>query len=506
MGVEMRGTWWVPGPREKHKLSGVLTVGEDGYATLDTDGSTPLVAHWTSYGLVGKTEPATAAVVHGTASTGQAVTLLGVSGYGSSATYANAVVVGVWLDPQDGQAAADLPVFCGIEVELENLTEWAARSALRRPLLRTPGPYTNLVLATYTTPPDSKAVLDDGTVVELLGSLQPSETRTSLARTVTFTERVTVRITPTTLASVNDLLGHVQTVQRLLSFAVGRDCAVTSLELRLPQEENGRPDPRAELHLPLWPHRDDTVKPVEARKMLFTLENIAFADVMLAWARQHARLQGPIAGLRGARNGVLEGRLVSAATAAENLNRITNKSAVAMQKDTFALLRKTIFDAVEATEELADCVPWLKDILVNRPTLEWRLLDLASSLPTAAVTELLVDDGAGGGPQLEECTAAWAWATRKARNDIGHTSLPKATGSEGTVIALSATTVMVELALLQLLDFDEAHLVDVVQRRANAIARQVSTTLVDLHRESGQSDSPVAGLASGDGDPQQSNS
>ncbi|MGY0231979.1 ApeA N-terminal domain 1-containing protein [Longispora urticae] len=503
MSVEMRGSWWVPGPREKHKPSGLLTVDEAGHVTLNTDERKPLVAHWTPTGWTDRTDPATAPVVHGTSSTGQAVTLLGVSGYGFPTTYANAVVIGAWLDPPDGQAAADLPVFCGIEVALENLTEWAARSGLRRHLLHTPGPYTDRVLATYTTPPDSTAVLEDGTVVELLESLQPTETRTSLAQTVTFTEQVTVRITPTTPASVNDLLGHVQAVQRLLSFAVGRDCAITSLELRLPQEENGRPDPRAKLHLPLWPRRDDSVKPVEARNMLFTLEQVAFADVMPAWARQHARLQGPIAGLRGARDGVLETRLVSAATAAENLNRISNRSAVAMPKDTFALLRKTIFDAVGANAELADCVPLLKDVLVNRPTLEWRLLDLASSLPTAAVTELLGGGVPGDGPQLEECTAAWAWATRKARNDIGHTSLPKATGTDGTVIAMSATTVMVELALLQLLGFNEAHLVDVVARRANAIARQVSTTLVDLHRESGQSDSPVAGLASTDGGPQQ---
>ncbi|MGY0234004.1 ApeA N-terminal domain 1-containing protein [Longispora urticae] len=478
MAVEIYGTWWVPG-REQNTRTGVLKVDDRGKGDLEIDGLIPLIAHWVHGGAQPRSTPATAPVVYGQGFSGQKVTLLGAQSF-ITAVHATAVVIGGHVPGTDDTVAGDVPMFAGIDVEVEDLHVFAARSSISRVLLGR-GPHTRTPLAYYSTVSDETATLNDGTVVTLERTMISGEDETRAGLQIRLSERTHLRFTSPsgTLMSINAFLKNVVTVQHLIAFAAGRECAILSLKLLLPEAQAGRPAPRADLHMFLGTAPDPAAKALRVEDMLFTLTDVNFSEIVPLWENQKKKFEGVIAGLRGARisDSMVETRMVNAATAAETLHTVLVPKAPGIPEADFKLIKKLLVDTLQEESELSEHVGWLRLLLFNRPTMEDRLSSLIEGLPAQTAERLLTPAGEDHQRQV----AAWAWATKKARNEVAHTSLTKNNDTFGTYVTMKATTAVVELELLSILGFDDGHLHDVTTRRWGAIAVQLRDNVLPVY-------------------------
>jgi hypothetical protein len=258
--------------------------------------------------------------------------------------------------------------------------------------------------------------------------------------------------------------------------AAGREARVIALRL-VPADDDHQVPVR--LYMP-WPVGDSAAPAVNGRDMVFTLADIDFTALLARWYDVHDDLRGVLFALVNARDAEAppETRLVSAATAAENLHRVLNARSTAMPKAEFTQLKKTLTSALRDSGASDDQLSWLRTVLQNTPSLQQRLCELANELGEHANSVLLQQYTDTTAEQHRE---AWLWATRKGRNDIAHTGVSKTVDDKALLAAARATVALVELRLLRHLGFDDVHLARVARRRHVFVAEAVRHDLLPAY-------------------------
>jgi hypothetical protein len=522
------GTWWIADHRpeqEVRRVEGTLTIDDHGRAVLLTSDYVGLLLEPVNGVLRATSSPSTALVVHGRLTGGGLMTLLRVSGEGQ-ALLAQAVLEDVWLmpgRPDDLADAATVPadrrgelvpgeeteVFAGIDVEIEHLGEWSASASLTRVVPVAPQERT-VPLLTRSVHTEPTASLPDGTTVALRSRVSQQTQHRAGGSLIVTTETIVARITTSRPASLNSLLGYVSTVRRLVGLAVRREVGVISAVLRLadpatvaqPSRVGDDVDqPPVPLHKQFLPvgNRDSAV--VEHHRMLFTLADLPFTEVLPRWTHVAQDLRGTVAALVAAHdtNALLETRLIAAVTAAENLFARTRRSQRLrrMPDADFARLREVVLAALDGHPDLRQYDGYLRESIQNQPTLRQRLRLLVDDLGEHA-DQLLCGDqvladsepdhneaaASENSPRPSECreAQAWAWAAAKGRNEIAHEGLTPSLDTSAALAALDTTVALVELLILRELGMTDDLLAGLIRNRHYHVPGRIRDHLEPLFR------------------------
>jgi len=188
---------------------------------------------------------------------------------------------------------------------------------------------------------------------------------------------------------------------------------------------------------------------------LFTLDDIAFADVLPRWLDLHERTWlacSTLFGLRYIPQGYVTARLLAVATAAEAMNRELRPEATRLPPEEFKALRTRVMAAFEGKDPEAKATRgFLNDVLYNEMRFKDRLLVLAMIPDQEAVGTLISD------------VPKWAKYIKEQRNGMAHGDRERI-GADDAGMAFDALEVT--FALLGLVLLNELNLSPEVQRRA----------------------------------------
>lgn len=523
------GSWWIADHRsedEVRRVDGTLTIDDQGRAVLRTSGFLPLLLEPVNGVVRATSRPATALVVHGQVIGGRRMTLLRVSG-NTPVVRAQAVLGGIWLSPgrpddiagsapvpadrrSDLVPGEDVEAFAEIEVEIEHLGEWSASASLAGVVPRTPQQET-VPLLTRSVHAEPTASLPDGVTVALRSRVGQRTQHRAGGSVIETTETIVARITTNRPASLETLLGHVTTVRRLVGLAVRREVGVLTARLRLADRATAPDSPHVsdtddgadQSGLPLrklfLPVGDRDAPVVERHRMLFTLAQMPFSEVLPRWARVAQDLRGTVAGLVAAHDtkALLETRLVSAVTAAENLFAQTHRGERLrrMPDADFTRLRDVVLAALNDHPDLHQYASFLRESIQNQPTLRQRLHLLVDDLGKHAapllcggqVPTMPASDESGAaapesGPRPSERreAQAWAWAAAKGRNEIAHEGLTASLDASAALATVDTTVALVELLVLRELGMTDDQLAELVRNRHHGLSRRIRDHLGPL--------------------------
>jgi ApeA N-terminal domain 1 len=390
------GHFWLPGERDQAK-PGVLAYTPEGGPVLSVIGE-----------LIPRGQPRVP-VVHGFADN-TPITLLDcihvggtVYGFvtGEQKIRAEQALIGINLQGEATKA------FVGIEVQVENLTEWAAQSHIRYEEAEVGQPWRWQVIIERPAPSAQR----DGVTAELHGLYQLPGVfdRRRSGINVAARESSFIRFESQKPRPLADWLDLVDMVRDLVSLAMDTPCAVLKQTLLTSEVARDATDPPARSEVLVYAHELVQGQPeetaVEAREALFTLHDIEFGAVLPAWAEVRQRVTMAchmVLGLKYISEGYLETKLLTAVGAAEVMHRKLGRPAP-LPKDEFNELKTKLLDVVpEGRKE------WLKGKLYNEPSLKERLIDLAS-IPDPDVMNRLLPD-----------PKTWAKDAALARNLIAH--------------------------------------------------------------------------------------
>lgn len=353
------------------------------------------------------------------------------------------------------------PAFCHVEASIENLSVWAANSALheRRPARvanddATPssdGPAQTLTAEL----PTSTARLAHGHTYEYFG-----RTAGSVHRKISDT--AVIGFEPHEPQPMDTLLGMIADMQDLLSFSSNAACGVLWNRLYLPPQITHKPDNQvASRPTPVDVYRQTLVKGNPEAKaprddqMLFTLADVQFENVMPRWFEVKDRFRPAInllLGLRYVPGGYLGTQLLTVVGAAEAFH-LALELAPPIPEDEFKELKSALLEAVPVERK-----QWLSGLLArNDPPLRNRLLDLANRPGAQTMKNLL--------PNPEE----WAKVTRDARNNLTHAGNTSKHSPEVLFAAMTTTAAIVIVNLLHDLGFSEAELELVMEKNTNQL-------------------------------------
>jgi hypothetical protein len=188
---------------------------------------------------------------------------------------------------------------------------------------------------------------------------------------------------------------------------------------------------------------------------LFTLDDIAFSDVLPRWLALHERTWlacSTLCGLRYIPQGYVTARLLAVATAAEALHRELRSEATRLPPKEFEALRTRVMAAFQGKDREATATRvFLNDVLYNEMRFKDRLLALAA-MPDHEAAGALIND-----------VPKWAKYIKERRNGIAHGDRERI-GSDEAGMAFDATEVT--FSLLGLVLLNELGLSLEVQRRA----------------------------------------
>jgi hypothetical protein len=188
---------------------------------------------------------------------------------------------------------------------------------------------------------------------------------------------------------------------------------------------------------------------------LFTLDDMAFADVLPRWLDLHERTWlacSTLFGLRYIPQGYVTARLLAVATAAEAMHRELRPGATRLPPEEFEALRTRVVAAFQGDDPEAKTTRgFLHDVLYNEMRFKDRLLDLAAMPDQEAAGRLI-----GNVPK-------WAKYIKEQRNGMAHGDRERI-GSDEAGVAFDALEVT--FALLGLVLLNKLSLSPEVQRRA----------------------------------------
>lgn len=417
--TQWQGRFWLPG-QESGEQRGTLTYSPDRGVRLALIGGFD-DAEWlpgpSPNTMVLSSGTKQWAIIHGTVGSTQ-VTLIDCVVQRSTSNLfggtvseqeirAESLVFGALID------SAESPVFSGLKIELENLTEWHYTPDVVNEIER----HEDLTRGTRwriaVQPVDSITVDVDDLAVELGRWYRlPSHDlrRGRLASSTFAVSHLTLKsVQPRSVAEWTD---SGQAFQDLLSLAMDAPCAVLrqtlipSETLFLDEEAGSRGE------LPLYAKHivvgDPDAPGVRGGDALFTLgvEGVSFETVVPLWVETREKFRitlDMILGLRYVDAGYIQTQLITAVAAAEAMHEALDLDPPISTKE-FRDLKKQLLEKVPDGRR-----QWLREKLGrNSHTLLQQLRDLAS-LPDANVMSRLL-------PNSE----AWAEATKKARNRVAH--------------------------------------------------------------------------------------
>jgi hypothetical protein len=301
----------------------------------------------------------------------------------------------------------DSPSFSGIEVEVENLSAWATEPDMTIEFDMEGGPRRWRV---QTELAESRFANVEGTSAELgrrytLPDFDPRRGSLSVGgEAVSY-----IRFQSDEPRALSDWVPFVTFVQDLISLAFDTPCGVVRQTL-IPSAasfEDGGAKARIHLHTSELVVSRPTEPGVDSSEAIFTLKDIAFADVLPTWFAVHRQFRATCNMVIGAMYlsdlGYLNSQVVTAVTAAEAMHRAF-APAPPIPKGEFKRLKQQLVDSLPENRR-----QWLREKLAhNDHTLRQRLQDLASRPDTDVMAALL--------PNAE----AWSVDATTARNGIAH--------------------------------------------------------------------------------------
>jgi ApeA N-terminal domain 1 len=343
---------------------------------------------------------------------------------------AEQALIGIKLDGEATKA------FVGIEVEVENLAEWAAQSHIRYEDPEVGQPWRWQVIVER---PEPLSAQRDGVTAELHGlyKLPGDFDRRRSGINVAARASSFIRFAAAKPRPLAEWLNLVDMLRDLISLAMDTPCAVLKQTLITSDAARDATDLPALSEVPVYTreivHGQPDEPAIEAREALFTLHDIEFGAVLPAWAEVRRRVTMAchmVLGLKYISEGYLETKLLTAVGAAEVMHRKLDRDPP-LPQDEFENLKQQLLDTVpEGRRE------WLEGKLFNEPSLRERLIDLAS-IPDPDVMKRLLPNA-----------AAWAKAAALARNGIAHRGKHK---TKEYYAVVQVTTAVVIVNLLHLL-------------------------------------------------------
>lgn len=212
-------------------------------------------------------------------------------------------------------------------------------------------------------------------------------------------------------ASFASLMVYVATLQDLLSLATGRGPALLWMKVYLP-----RPNPSEEaspsnmgrevdVYTRSRGEGDPSAKAVDAHTMVFTLDDLAFAQAVRRWWEVHERFRAScnmIVGGRYVADHYIETMLIVAVAAAESFHRDLKERSAATREHNLQRLRPALDALGEADRK------WLESFVPSGFSLGQRLERLAERLPVSCRDRILPNP------------SAWAVAAKRARHNLSH--------------------------------------------------------------------------------------
>jgi hypothetical protein len=422
---EWTGKWWLP-EQPDQKVAGVLTYDPDQGILLR------LIGGW-DYEVTLEMQNGSAVtmgqlkqwpLVLGTASNGQAVTLLDASATEAKRTYSvnkaddspdflhltsATLMVGCHLRSPN-EAAFVAGAMC-----VENLTTWSERTGVEtiRTRKANPGDRSSEIGMTRLSPIVARAPGLSIKLHHLSSDAFAEFTRAGAIARVS--EHASLEFNVDEKQSLdfwNDLAGSAAD---LLSLSSMKSCGIMSMHLYLPATPESYPEdhpqrnqrPEVQVYQRMVVKAQPNGKAVEKRDFVLTLNDRDFEELMPRWLairQKFAAARSMILGLQYVEGGYLENRVVTAVSAAEAMHRALDPEPPIPLSE-FKALRKSLLAHVDPARKA-----WLADRLTdhsNVPTLKERLLDLAERV------------GAPGSA-LAADPDQWAKAAKDSRNTIAH--------------------------------------------------------------------------------------
>lgn len=407
------GVWWRTSDPD-NRLPGILQMDGNVDPVLRLIGGFELrIMQLTPDGsLTSHGELRAPGTIHGEAS-GKSITLFGSSTAGQKGgllgrPHEHTLAAAVTLV---GQHVVDpfSEFVAGAEVHVENLTVWAGRTAIRaQMMMEDSGHWTGRSRIDVVATDDDEVVIP-GARLYLKHVFNPLDFENSTAkRTVSIREYCYVKFEFDNPVSLETYDRYVSDLQDLITFCVDRPSAilreVISVAGGRASGREGQSKARLYKRYVVAPEPEkDAVDTSEALALLG--EDADFAGLVARWFSLIEKIRSSVrmvTGLSYVSDGYLEGRLVTAVSAAEGLHRSLYRS-TAMTKERFDALRSTATDGL--VEEDAK---WLRERLHNEPTLNDRLLDMVSRIESYSGSELPINSG------------RWAAQAKRARNALVH--------------------------------------------------------------------------------------
>ncbi|GAA5135552.1 ApeA N-terminal domain 1-containing protein [Pseudonocardia adelaidensis] len=411
----LEGHWWLPG-REDHKIAGILTY-DGSEPSLRLLGAIRESDEQAPGGL--SMEPAADVPLIRGACDGKAVTLLdcherrfrtGLGGIDSwrQTLRARLMLVGVWLEEPEEQ------FFDRIVIGIDHLLPWSKESGLDRGFEQVDGRASSVTASWKQV--ESLTTHVEGASIQLRLSGSTGEDARAGRTVESITERAHLVVTVPGSRGAQDLITKwTKPFQDLLTLAMDTPCGLHDISLiRTKPAQPTPPDTDTtpahplvvEAYLaPLYRAQPDD-KAVASHRALFTLKDLAFADLLPRWFKVMDRL-GPVIGmLLGQRymgKSFVENRLITAVAAAEGLHRRLLPESRYVSRAEFETMRTALIAAISPEHE-----EWLTSRLWNEPSLKQRLMQLVDRLGTEVVEPFM--------PRSNR----WARAATDARNVLVH--------------------------------------------------------------------------------------
>jgi ApeA N-terminal domain 1/Apea-like HEPN len=249
----------------------------------------------------------------------------------------------------------------------------------------------------------------------------------------------------------------VRPLQDLLTLVTGQACGVHEMTLvrGRPDEDKlaDRPWRPVEVRAYLEPvyRSNPNERTLLSQRMLFTLRDVAFSELLPAWLALNERIgpvPGMLFGIRYISRSYTDNRLITAVAAAEALHRRLLPDEKYVDADDFQALRSAIHNAVPEEHH-----SFLNSRIRNEPSFKERLLQLVELLSAELVRPFMPNP------------SKWATTTRNARDSLVHRFPgPPPPGGEGMYMLAEMTSAVVTLNLLRELNIPRSQLEDVVRK------------------------------------------
>jgi ApeA N-terminal domain 1 len=391
----LSGQWWIPGSDDNRTpICGTFLISESHKCSLELIGSlsdSPL-------GDDDKVIP----IVHGAAD-GHFITLIDCSTAGASTRFGpdcetsyqrlrpHCAIIGMHLLSKSEE------VFHGIDVEVDNLTSWAATTRIKRTDL----PETRLPV--YEVMPfHAPSAAFEGKTIDLLMPYTWRTREGTSDRTLTIREQMIVRITSSIPTTWEGLLSTARSFRDLMTLVSRRPSSIRAVHLH-----QRRDDGDTESFELIDRNFPDAKPPEEPPNVfLFYLSDVDFQDLIHRWENLRRRIGVAVHALFSLDylpSGYVENRILSAAAVAESFHRGLFPEARGLEGTRHQKL-------LQHLDKLDDrsLRHWAKNRLRNDCGYMDRLLALSELPSQSAVNELLTD------------RLVWARWLRDSRNALAH--------------------------------------------------------------------------------------